>query len=100
MADPQAEGEPARASGTSPGRTCGPLDRQAREPPSPIRPGVGTNRMVNEENGLERAAKGDDEAGEAGPLAACRAPDHRHRFDHLGRYRSRWSRAGEGPGRV
>ena len=66
LADPQAEGNPARACGTAAGGTVVALECQAREPPSAVRPGVGEHPVADEEERLDRAAAPDDEAGGAG----------------------------------
>ena len=48
------------------------MERQAREPASAVRVGVGEHPAADEEEGLDRAAAEDDEAGGAGAWAAGR----------------------------
>ena len=74
LADPQAAGDPAGAGGTAAGGTGGALERQAREPPPAVRPGMGEHPAADEEEGLDRAAAPDDEAGGAGAWSS-RRPD-------------------------
>ena len=66
LADPQAAGDPSRTGGAAAGGTVVALERQAREPPSAVCPGVGEHPAADEEEGLDRAAAPDDEAGGAG----------------------------------
>ena len=70
LADPQAAGDPPRTGGTAAGGTLGALERQAREPPPAVRPGMGEHPAADEEEGLDRAAAQDDETGGAGAWAA------------------------------
>ena len=65
LADPQAAGDPARTGGTAAGGTIGVVECQAREPPPAIRPGMGEHPVADQEEGLDRAATQDDEAGGA-----------------------------------
>ena len=50
------------------------VECQAREPPSAVRPGMGEHPAADQEEGLDRAATQDDEAGGAGSWAP-RRPD-------------------------
>ena len=66
LADPQAEGDPARTGGTAAGGTVG-----ARGMPSPRTAicrllGVGEHPAADQEEGLDRSATQNDEAGGAG----------------------------------
>ena len=72
LADPQAAGDPARTGGTAAGGTVGVVECQAREPPSAVCPGVGEHPAADQEEGLDRAATQDDEAGGAGAWSAGR----------------------------
>src|SRR5271166_4554291 len=66
MADPQAEGNP---KGTGRAPTCGTLgavEHQAGEPALALVLGMGDHRAADEEEGLDRFAAADDEAGGVG----------------------------------
>ena len=63
LADPQAARDAARSCGTAAGGTLVAVECQAREPPPAIRPGVGEHPAADQEEGLDRAATPDDEAG-------------------------------------
>ena len=100
LADPQAAGDPARTGGTAAGGTVGVVERQAREPPSAIRPGMGEHPAADEEEGLDRAAAQDDEAGGAGAWLRMLGLVAAGLLDRLGRDRGLWHTAGFGSGRV
>ena len=51
LADPQAAGDPSRTGGTAAGGTVGVVERQAREPPSTVRPGMGEHPAADQEAG-------------------------------------------------
>ena len=100
LADPQAAGDPARTGGTAAGGTVGALECQAREPPSAICPGMGEHPAADEEEGLDRAATQDDEAGGAGAWTEDAGIGHVGLLDHLGRDRGLWQTTGFGSGGV
>ena len=66
LADPQAAGDPPGPGRAAAGRTGGALERQAREPPPALGPGVGEHPAADQEARLDRAAAADDAAGGSG----------------------------------
>ena len=70
------------------------VERQAREPPPAIRPGMGEHPAADEEEGLDRAATQDDEAGGAGAWSEDAGIGHAGLLDHLGRDRGLWQHCG------
>ena len=85
LADPQAAGNPTRTGGTAAGGTLVALERQAREPPSAIRPGMGEHPVADQEEGLDRSATQDDETGGAGAWGPRAYPGYGADAPGLGR---------------